>query len=263
MDSTAVAPALLSIERAVAFLTLDRPGTLNAIDPIMAETLGRLALEVEANPDIRVLVIRGSGRAFCAGGDVGAFLRHIDEIDGLINQILDQHHAFLATLRRMPQLVLTSVHGAVAGAGFSLAFMGDMTIAADTTRFTPAYRKLGVSPDGGGTVGVVRAVGPRRAMQIFLAEETFTAMQAADWGLVNVVVPAGTLEAETKALAAAIAETAPEAIAATKRLVHLSSMNTTDDQLEAERAALLACMNRPHFSEAVRKFASDRNTKDQ
>ncbi|MFA7432719.1 MAG: enoyl-CoA hydratase-related protein [Gemmobacter sp.] len=248
------APAFVTIEGQVACITLDRPDQLNPINPEMATTLARLAREVEQRSDVRVLVIRGSGRAFCAGGDIGAFAANLDDMAPLVNDILDGHHAFLTTLRRMPQFVLTSIHGAAAGAGLSLAFMGDMVIAADTARFTPAYHRLGVSPDGGGTVGLVQAVGPRRALQIYLAEDGFSAAQAAEWGLVGKVVPADTLEAETRALADRIAGTPLEAIAATKHLVYRSDMALLSGQLDAEREALLACMRQPFFKAAVRKF---------
>ena len=98
----------------------------------------------------------------------------------------------------MPKIVLSSVHGSAAGAGMGLAFVTDLCIAADDARFTPAYAKIGVSPDGGSTVGMVGTVGVRRALQIFLAEDSFSAQQAYDWGLVAKVVPAAELKAATQ-----------------------------------------------------------------
>ena len=97
--------------------------------------------------------------------------------------------------------------------------MADLCIAAEDARFTPAYAKLGVSPDGGGTVGVVAAVGARRAMQIYLAEDSFTAQQAHDWGLVAKVVPAAELKAATRELAWRLSQNTPAGLAATKVLI--------------------------------------------
>src|SRR5438876_282498 len=97
-------------------------------------------------------------------------------------------------------------HGSAAGAGLSLAFVADLCIATEDARFTPAYAKLGVSPDGGGTVGVVASVGARRALQIFLAEDSFSAKQAYDWGLVAKIVPAAELKAATRDLAHRLAQ---------------------------------------------------------
>src|SRR5947207_678490 len=116
----------------------------------------------------------------------------------------------------MPKIVLSSVHGSAAGAGMGLAFVTDLCIAAEDAKFTPAYAKIGVSPDGGSTVGMVGTVGVRRALQIFLAEDTFSAQQAYDWGLVAKVVPAAELKAATRQFAERLAQNlrAAEIIAA-------------------------------------------------
>src|ERR1700760_1485209 len=190
-------PALLRIEGPIATITLNRPGAFNSVNLAIAQRLEQLAAEVEGNSDIRVLVIEGEGRAFCAGGDlqtIGAAAAS-DSIAPVVGELLKHYHAFITTLRRMPKLVLSSVHGSAAGAGMSLAFIADLCIATEDARFTPAYHKLGVSPDGGGTVGVVSTVGVRRALQIYLGEDSFTAQQAREWGLVARVVPAAVLKA--------------------------------------------------------------------
>src|SRR5438128_1323475 len=184
-------PALLRIEGPIATITLNRPSAFNSIDLSIAKKLEQLSADVEASDQIKVLVIEGEGRAFCAGGDlqtIGAAAA-ADNIAPVVGELLRHYHAFITTLRRMPKVVLSSVHGSAAGAGLSLAFVADLCIAAEDARFTPAYSKLGVSPDGGGTVGLAASVGPRRAMQIFLAEDSFSAAQAYEWGLVAKVVP--------------------------------------------------------------------------
>src|ERR1700744_4879920 len=166
-------PALLRIDGPIATITLNRPPAFNSIDLPIAKKLGALAAEGEAKDDIRVLVIEGEGRAFCAGGDlqtIGAAAAS-DTIAPGVGELLQHYHAFITTLRRMPKLVLSSVHGSAAGAGMSLAFIADLCMATEDARFPPAYHKLGVSPDGGGTVGVVSTVGVRRAMQIYLGED--------------------------------------------------------------------------------------------
>ena len=117
----------------------------------------------------------------------------------------------------MPKIVLSSVHGSAAGAGMGLAFVTDLCIAAEDARFTPAYAKIGVSPDGGSTVGMVPTVGARRALQIYLAEDSFSAQQAYEWGLVAKVVPAAELKAATREFAERLAQNPPAAIAAPSR----------------------------------------------
>src|SRR5467141_1270285 len=233
-------PALLRIEGPIATITLNRPPAFNAIDVSIAKKLAQLGAEVEASDDIRVLVIEGQGRAFCAGGDlqtIGAAAA-ADTVAPVIGELLHHYHAFITTLRRMPKFVLASVHGSAAGAGLSLAFVADLCIAADDARFTPAYAKLGVSPDGGGTVGLAASVGPRRALQIFLAEDSFSAAQAYDWGLVVKVVPAVELKAATRELAHRLAQNAPAALATTKALIHRAPVTPVERQLDAERDAI-------------------------
>jgi enoyl-CoA hydratase/carnithine racemase len=251
-------PALLRIEGPIATITLNRPGAFNSIDLSIAKKLEQLSAEVEATDDIRVLVIEGEGRAFCGGGDlqtIGAAAA-ADNIAPVVGEMLSHYHVFITTLRRMPKIVLASVHGSAAGAGLSLAFVADLCIAAEDARFTPAYAKLGVSPDGGGTAGLAASVGPRRALQIFLAEDSFSAAQAYDWGLVAKVVPAAELKSATRELAHRLAQNAPAALAATKALIHRAHLTPIEQQLDAERDAIIDCMHTDEFRLAVKKFTS-------
>src|SRR6266849_9414955 len=251
-------PALLRIEGPIATITLNRPSAFNSIDLSIAKKLEQLGAEVEASDEIRVLVIEGEGRAFCGGGDlqtIGAAAA-ADNIAPVVGELLQHYHAFITTVRRMPKIVLASVHGSAAGAGLSLAFVADLCIAAEDARFTPAYAKLGVSPDGGGTVGLAASVGPRRALQIFLAEDSFSAAQAYDWGLVVKVVPAVELKAATRELAHRLAQNAPAALAATKALIHCAHVTPIEAQLDAEKDAIIDCMHTYEFRVAVKKVSS-------
>ena len=251
-------PALLRVDGPIASITLNRPAAFNSINLAIAQKLEALAAEVEASDDIRVLVIEGEGRAFCAGGDlqtIGA-ASEANTVTPVVGQLLKHYHAFIETIRRMPKIVLSSVHGSAAGAGLGLAFVTDLCIAADDARFTPAYAKIGVSPDGGGTVGLAASVGPRRALQIFLAEDSFTAQQAQQWGLVAKIVPAAELKAATRDFAVRLAQNAPAGLAATKALIHQSPTTSIEAQLDAERDAIIGCMNTEEFRTAVKKFTS-------
>jgi len=251
-------PALLSIDGPIATITLNRPAAFNAINLAIAKQLEQLAAEVEADDGVRVLVLQGEGRAFCAGGDLQTIGAAADAgtIAPVVGELLQHYHAFITSLRRMPKIVLASVHGSAAGAGLSLAFAADLCIAAEEARFTPAYAKLGVSPDGGGTVGVVASVGVRRALQIFLAEDSFTAQQAYQWGLVAKVVPGLELTAATRELALRLAQNAAAALAETKALIYSAPRTSVALQLDAERDAIIACMHSDEFRNAVKKFIS-------
>jgi enoyl-CoA hydratase/carnithine racemase len=226
-DPVADEPALLRLEGPIATITLNRPAAFNSIDLAIARKLEQL----------------GAAAA-------------TDTIAPVVGELLHHYHAFITTLRRMPKIVLASVHGSAAGAGMSLAFVADLCIAAEEARFTPAYAKLGVSPDGGGTAGVVAAVGTRRALQIYLAEDGFSAAQAYDWGLVAKVVPAVELKAATRELARRLAQNAPAGLAATKALIHRAPTSEIEAQLDAERDAIIDCMHTDQFRVAVKKFTS-------
>jgi enoyl-CoA hydratase/carnithine racemase len=256
--SDETAPALLRIEGAVATITLNRPAAFNSINLSIAQKLEQLGLEVERNDAIRVLVIEGAGRAFSAGGDlqtIGAAAAN-DTIAPVVGELLKHYHTFIETLRRMPKIVLSSVHGSAAGAGMGLAFITDLCIAADDARFTPAYAKIGVSPDGGSTVGMVGTVGTRRALQIFLAEDSFAAQQAFEWGLVARVVPAADLKSETRKFAERLAQNPPAAIGGTKALVYQAATTPTKQQLDAEEKGIIDAMRTEDFRVAVKKFTS-------
>src|SRR6187431_1581488 len=257
-DNTADAPALLRIEGPVATITLNRPAAFNSINLSIAQKLEQLGHEVEGNDDIRVLVIQGEGRAFSAGGDlqtIGA-AAEANTIAPVVGESLKHYHAFIEIIRRMPKISLSSVHGSAAGAGMGLAFVADLCIAAEDARFTPAYAKIGVSPDGGSTVGMVGTVGVRRAFQIFLAEDSFSAQQAYDWGLVAKVVPAAELKAETRKFAERLARNPSAAIGGTKALLYQAMTTPTKAQLDAEEDGIIACMQTEEFRAAVKKFTS-------
>src|ERR1700710_3155067 len=250
--------ALLRIDGPIATITLNRPGAFNSVDLSIAKKLEQLGAEVEANDAIRVLVMGGEGRASPAAGDlqtIGAAAA-ADTIAPVVGELLKHYHAFITSLRRMPKIVLSSVHGSAAGAGMSLAFVEDLCIAAEDARFTPAYGKIGGSPDGGGTVGVVPTVGVRRALQIYLAEDSFSTQQAYDWGLVAKVVPAAELKAATRRYAERLAQNPPAADAATKALIHRAPVTPIEQQLDAEKDAIIDCMHTDDFRAAVKKFTS-------
>lgn len=248
-------PAYLQIEGAIATITLNRPGSYNAINIEMARQLEALALRVEASEDVRVLIIRGAGKAFCAGGDTKLFIDNRANLAPPIKELLKHLNRFLLILRRMPKIVLTSVHGAVAGAGLSLSSMGDLCVAAATTHFHPAYAQIGVSPDAGGTIGMVRLLGPRRALQMFLSETAFDCEQAERMGLVTKAFPEEELENKTQEYAESLAEHSSAVIEETKKLIWQSTEKPLADQLESEMYSIIRCMETEQFKKKLEQLS--------
>ncbi|GLJ00388.1 enoyl-CoA hydratase [Sphingobium sp. BS19] len=243
----------------ILYLTLNRPEAMNVVNGAMSDRMievGRSLSELAA--DARVIVVRGAGRSFMAGGDIHEFRAHMSNIGGMLEPLIDGFHVFVQALADAPQPVLCSVHGAAAGGGFSLAVAGDLVIAADTAKFTVAYRKLGTSPDGGATYTLPRAVGQKQAMELLLLSGQLSAAEAKDVGLVNRVVPADVLEAETMRMAGELAANAPAANAAMKRLLRASDRNDLAAQLASERVAFVQCAREPDFAEGVTAFLEKR-----
>jgi 2-(1,2-epoxy-1,2-dihydrophenyl)acetyl-CoA isomerase len=242
----------------VATLLLNRPQVLNAMDGEMMRQLRPAVEALEQDPAVRAVVLRGEGAAFMAGGDVAVFHKHLAELPELIlTWGTEMHLAFLA-LRRMGKPVLASVHGAVAGAGFSLMCAADLAIAAADTRFTLAYANIGASPDGGSTHFLPRLVGYKKAMELMMLPDRFDAETARAMGLVNWVVPAADLAAETAKLARRLAEGPTAAFGEAKRLLNQSFDTPMEKQMQQELLAFARGARGHDLPEGVRAFVEKR-----
>lgn len=254
-------PILLRKEGAVAVISLNRPEVLNALSMEMAEKFCEVCWEVEGDASIRAVLVKGEGKGFQAGGDIASFHREIDRIGVHAGRMIDTYHVAVRTLVRMPKPVVGQLHGAVAGAGLSLAMNLDLAIAAEGTMFTLAYANLGTSPDGGSTFFLPRLVGRRKAMEIALLSGRFDAAKALDLGLVNQVVPADALANDAMALATKLANGPTQAYARTKQLIDQSFENDLATQLEAERSNFVASTATADFREGVAAFVEKRRPK--
>ncbi len=249
---------LYSVADSVATITLNRPRVMNALEQTMILRLREVCETVERDAAVRAVVIRGAGPAFLAGGDVAFFHANLPRAAGIIRDLAGElHHAILA-LRRAPKPVLASVHGAVAGAGVSLMAAADLAIAAADATFTLAYSRIGASPDGGATHFLPRLVGTRKTLELMLLSDRIDAQAASSLGLVNRVVPAADLEAETGRLAQRLASGATRAYAETKRLVNEGFERSLADQLAAEVEAFARCAGTRDFAEGVTAFVEKR-----
>ena len=204
---------ILQTGGAAATLTLNRPDALNAIDVAMAEDLQRAAQWLETRADIRVVTLQGAGNALCAGGDISMFEGAACAVRASLMDLFTPLNDFLVRVARMDKVWLAQVHGIAAGAGLSLTLACDLAIAEAGTRFMTAYLKLGATPDAGMTHGLMRTVGPKRALDLLLRHDPFSAEEALSWGLVTRVAPTGQLREQAAAYAGAIAAHAPHSIA--------------------------------------------------
>jgi 2-(1,2-epoxy-1,2-dihydrophenyl)acetyl-CoA isomerase len=247
----------LSMAGGIATIVLNRPHVMNAMDGEMMQQLRPLTEAVEKDASIRAVVLRGEGAAFMAGGDVAVFHQHLAELPDLIVTWGREMHAAFLALRRMGKPVLASVHGAVAGAGFSLMCAADLAIAAADTRFTLAYTNIGASPDGGSTYFLPRLIGYKKTMELIMLPDRFDAETARLHGLVNWVVPGEKLAAETLRIAQRLAAGPTRAYAEAKRLVN-PSLDGLEAQMEQELQAFSRCARGPDLKEGVTAFVEKR-----
>lgn len=244
---------------AIATLTLNRPDVLNALNRDMAEDLHAAIEEVGADDAIRCVVMRGAGRGFMAGGDVAAMQANLAGIEDFVNDLIGLFHKSVLGLANLPKPVIGSLHGPIAGAGVSMAVNNDYAIAADNAVFNLAYINLATIPDGGSTYLLPRLVGRRKAMELALLSEPLDAAGALAFGLINRVVAAEKLEAETMMLAEKFARGPTHAYAATRRLINQSFEATSmADQLAAEQQAFIGCALTADFTEATTAFVEKR-----
>ena len=246
----------------IATLCLNRPGALNALDFDMVDALVAASAAVAGDSTVRVVVLAGEGRHFMAGGDIRSFAAELangrDERRQRFQRMVEQVHAAIETLHRMPQILVGRVQGAVAGIGLSLACTCDLVVAADDAYFTSAYRHLALSPDGGATWTLPRLVGTRKAMEILLLGERFDAAEALRLGLVNRVVPAAELEGVVAALARKLADGPCLAQRNARRLVRSAAARTLSEQLEAEAVSFGQCAADADFDEGIAAFLEKR-----
>lgn len=245
------APLLLERNGAIATLRFNRPDALNAIDLPMANAVLAAVQTIAADPGVRAVVLCGNGRGFMAGGDL-ATLR-ADPVQGAID-ILTPLNAALLLLAQMNAPVIAQVHGVAAGAGLSLLLMADYVIAAEDTRLNLAYINLGTSCDVGASWALPRTVGLRKALEIALLGEAFTADDALRLGLINRIVPAAELDSATTTLAQRLAAGPTVAYGAMKRLMRASMDRTLPEQLAAEKDAFVHCAGTEDFRAGVEAF---------
>lgn len=242
-------------DEGLAVLRLNRPERLNALS---AGMLRRFAAEVPrlvADPDVRAILITGTGRAFCAGGDVGAMTGPADP--EATRAGMRATHAWLAALRNAEKPVICAVNGVAAGAGFGLALIGDLVVAAEDAAFKAAFTTLGAAADYGLAFTLPRAIGPQRAAEVLFSDRRVTAPEALALGLVGRLYPAETFAADAHAFAQEMART-PRGAQLTKRLLRLDETDAFARFLAAEAQAQAEAFQSQDFREGVAAFRERR-----
>lgn len=250
---------LLEKAAQTATLTLNRPTFGNGFNLEMANALEAHTDELKHDASIRVVVLQGAGAQFMVGGDIHFFKEKLDTMPQGVMKIVRTLNASIVNLRTMGKPVVASVHGAVAGVGVSLMLAADLVIAEAKTKLTMAYSGIGISPDGGASYHLPRAIGMKNAMAALLLSETMTAMDAKTLGLINWVLPQEELSSFRSQLLERLADGPTQSYAAIKQLMFTSMQSSLAEQLELEGMWFERLSQTKDFKEGVHAFLEKRS----
>jgi 2-(1,2-epoxy-1,2-dihydrophenyl)acetyl-CoA isomerase len=241
----------LRIEHDVAWLRLARPEHGNALDGSMAAELVQATRLLEGQPQLSCVVLAGEGTHFCLGGDLLAFRAESGDLPKYVRGLLTDLHQVIDSLVRMRPITIAAVNGTAAGAGLSLVCAADLAISAESARYTLAYTRVGLSPDGGSTWLLPRVIGTRRAREMAYTNRLLNATEALEWGLVNRVVADDDLDSEIESTLRQIAAASMHAQLSARALLCESDHNRLETQMELEGHTIVDAARHPDSQEGI------------
>lgn len=214
-------PVLLDLlEGRIAHIRLNRPAASNGMDTELLRALHDVVMICHSDPRVRIVLLSGEGKNFCAGGDIKLFASKGEQLPDFLRPVTSYLQIAVLSLMRLNAPVIAMVHGyAAGGGGLGLVCAADLVIAAESAKFLSGATRSGMAPDGGSSVTLARIVGFRKAMDILLTNRVLGAAEALEIGLLTKVVPDDQLWSTSFALAQELADAAPQALAATKRML--------------------------------------------
>ncbi len=242
------------IENGVMWIRLNRPDAMNAVNADLRAALAAAVRIGEHNQEVRVVVVTGTGRAFCSGADV----RELARRDGGVDEIRGEYERILTGLRNMPKPTIAALNGVAAGIGASIAMACDLRFAVPEASLVEAFVKIGLTPDGGASWLLPRFVGAAKAFEMMYTGEPLSAAEAERFGLYNRVLPADQLEGTVRELAERLAKGPTMALAAAKRSVNFSFNSTFEEALDFEFLLQGVQMQGRDFREGVAAFVEKR-----
>ncbi len=251
-------PILFEVKDSVAHITLNRPEASNALNPEMAKDLMHAAIRCDEDPLIRSVLITGSGKIFCGGGDLKDFQAHFQDLSSHFKEITTYIHSAISRFTRMDPPVIAAVQGAAAGAGLSLACSCDIVIAAETSRFVVGYSRAGLTPDCALTYFLPRIIGLRASLELTLTNRMLSAKEAFDLGIVTRIVPDNELIPQAMELATQLAKGATKAMGAAKRLLHMGWREAIETQMENEAQTIASISHTSDALEGISAFIDKR-----
>jgi len=259
MSDTGYTRILYETRDRAAWITLNRPDDLNAIDEALANELCAAIAVAERDDDVRVVVLTGAGRAFCAGAD----LKHVRGVltggdTETIRRFMGWARDAFARVAKCEKPLIAAVNGIAAAGGCELILACDLVIAAESARIGDAHANFGLLPGGGGAARLPRKIGPTRAKYLFFTGEFLPATTLRDWGLVNDVVPDGELMAAVEALVAKLTAKSPLVLRRMKTMVDDGLESTLDAALRLETTVWEGHATAADFAEGLAAFSEKR-----
>jgi enoyl-CoA hydratase/carnithine racemase len=243
---------------ATLVLKISNPERRNALSPGMYAAGVELLNVAADNPDVKSVVLCGDGADFCAGGNLHRLLANHSKPREVAEASVGQLHAWVEAISTFPKPIVAAVEGACAGAGFSLALACDLIVATEQAKFVMAYSSVGLSPDGGATHVLARALPRQAALEIFWLGEPQTALRLHALGVVNRVVPAGSALAVALGLCEKLNARASNALGRIKELLADAPAHSLPEQLQAEQAAFVDHLRHANGAEGIRAFLEKR-----
>jgi len=244
------------LDNRIAVVTLNRPASLNAINLDLATEVAGVLQQAEQDDSVRVLVVTGAGKAFCAGGDLAWLMAAEDNLKK--REILDNAGTVITLLDRFSKPVIAAVNGAVAGAGTAVALACDIIIASARAKFAPNFVNIASVPDSGASWFLPRKIGYHKAAELMLTGRLLDAQECLQLGLFNRVVAHDELEQAAFRLAQKLAAGPQRAIRHIKQMLKMSAQNTLTAQLEIEASMQLMAWSDDDFKEGVSAFLQKR-----
>ena len=242
----------------VAHVRFARPEGANAVNPTFARDLRAVMLEIEFDDAVKAASVTAEGKVFCAGGDLKLFHESGDGLPRLATDMLTDFHAAIYKMNRIPKPFVAGVSGAAGGAGLSLMGAFDLVVSSESAKYTMAYTRAGVTPDGTSSYFIARHIGLRRMMDLTLTNRVLSAAEAEQWGLVNRVVADDEVDAATADLAAGLANGPSWALGMAKRVIYNGFERPLEEAGEFEGVTIAESMARQDGAEGIAAFVEKR-----
>ena len=248
-----------AVQNNVAHITFSRAEAANAVNPTFCKDLKYVIEKIANEDDIKAVAVTAEGKVFCAGGDLKEFKAAGDELPNVVEAMLEDLHDAIYMMNATPKPFVAGIQGAAGGAGMSLVSAFDLVVSGESAKYTMAYTKVGLTPDGTSSYFLARHIGLRRMLDLTLTNRVLSADEAEAWGLVNRVVPNEEITETTIALAQQLADGAPNAAGTAKTVIYQGYESSLEDAGDFEAVNIVNAAGTSDGKEGIAAFIERRD----